>query len=378
MRQTVVGVFDRMSEAQRAAELLRERGIADADIHLTASDDGGGSEISSSSQVQPHERSLLDRIRDFFSGVGDDEDVSVYSEHVRRGGAVVKVDVDDEPRTEAAREALESAGAVDIDERVSEWQAGGWNPESRALSDAEDQDIRRATVSSASSTGTDTSTLAATSGASSTGSDDVIPVVREEVQIGKRTVRAGGVRVYARVVEEPVRESVELREERAKVDRRPVDRPASASDLEALGERSVEIEETVERPVVAKSARVVEEVVVGKEVRNKQAQIEEAVRHTEVEVQDMGGDTGSLSQRAYEDFRSDFATRYGSGGSERWEDHEPAYRYGHGLAGNSRYGGQDWDTMEPGVRSDWEREHPGSTWDKVKSSVRHAWERARS
>jgi hypothetical protein len=141
----------------------------------------------------------------------------------------------------------------------------------------------------------------------------------------------------------------------------------------------VEIEETVERPVVQKTARVVEEVVVGKEVRQTTADIKDTVRHTEVQVTDMGqqGTTG-LGRRAYEDFdsdfRTDFSTRYGSG--ERYEDYEPAYRYGYGLASDSRYQGKDWDAFETTARGDWERDNPGSTWERVKAAVRHAWNRA--
>jgi hypothetical protein len=175
-----------------------------------------------------------------------------------------------------------------------------------------------------------------------------------------------------------VHETVDLREEKARVERRPVDRLATESELQAMGERTVEIEESVERPVVQKTARVVEEVVVGKDVRQTQETVDDTVRHTEVEVTNLGQPGASnTGRRAYSDFdtefRSDFGTRYGS--NERYEDYEPAYRYGHGLASDSRYQGQDWDTVEPSMRGDWERNNPG-TWERMKASVRHAWERA--
>jgi hypothetical protein len=53
----------------------------------------------------------------------------------------------------------------------------------------------------------------------------------------------------------------------------------------------------------------------------------------------------------------------------------PAYRYGHGLASSARYKNNTWDVVEPDVRRDWEREHPG-TWDRFRDAVRHAWEDA--
>jgi len=353
-------VFDRYAAAQNAAELLRQRGIDEDDIHLAASDDS-----SSSLSDDRHEEGLLDKIKNFFSGdVDDDAEVSAYSEHVRRGGAVLKVDVEDEPEVDVAREVLQSAGAVDIDERVSEWKQSGWS-------------------SGAGPAATTGRTMAAdTAGASElidrAESDEVIPVVREDLQIGKRTVKAGGVRVYSRLVEDQVHESVELREERARVDRRPVDRPATEADLRSLGERSIEVEESVERPVVQKTARVVEEISVGKDVRQQRADIQETVRHTEVDVQRTGGDE---RERAYADFerdyRSDFGTRFGTSG-RRYEEVEPAYRFGHSLAADERYRSSRWEDVETQARSDWERRNSGSAWDDMKDAVRHAWERAKS
>ncbi|WP_408476697.1 DUF2382 domain-containing protein [Paraburkholderia strydomiana] len=86
--------------------------------------------------------------------------------------------------------------------------------------------------------------------------------MQESLEVGKRQVQTGGVRVYSRLTETPVSETVNVHEEHASIERRAVDRPATAADLE---EEFVEIRETAEQPVVAKTARVVEEVVVGKE-----------------------------------------------------------------------------------------------------------------
>src|SRR5205085_11303383 len=87
--------------------------------------------------------------------------------------------------------------------------------------------------------------------AAATGVDasDVIPVVREELEVGKRTVGTGAVRVYARAVTTPVSETVALRSEHAEIERRPVDRPATAEDLAALRDRTVEVRETAEKAV---------------------------------------------------------------------------------------------------------------------------------
>ena len=69
-------------------------------------------------------------------------------------------------------------------------------------------------------------------------------------------------------------------------------------------------------------------------------------------------------------------SRFFRSGSE-WQDYEPAYRYGHSLASDERYGGREWEDIESDARGDWERRHPGSAWERFKDAVRHAWERAR-
>ena len=91
-------------------------------------------------------------------------------------------------------------------------------------------------------------------------------MVEEDITIGKREVERGHVRIYSRVTEQPVEEAVRLREEKVTVERRPVDRPATEADFAAAGKDVIEMTEKAEEPVVSKRARVVEEVVVHKDV----------------------------------------------------------------------------------------------------------------
>ncbi len=114
----------------------------------------------------------------------------------------------------------------------------------------------------------------------------VIPIVEEELAVGKRTVDQGGVRVFRRVVEIPVAESISLREEHVVIDRKPVDRVATNSDL-TDSNRSIELTETAEEVVLAKTAHVVEEVVIGKTSNDRVEHIQDTVRRTEVEVEQL-------------------------------------------------------------------------------------------
>jgi len=117
-----------------------------------------------------------------------------------------------------------------------------------------------------------------------------IPVVEEELQVGKREVERGGVRVESRVEERPVEKEVHLQEEHVRVERRPVDRPVG--DAEGLfKEGSVEVTERAEVPVVAKEARVVEEVVINKEVGERTETVRDTVRRTDVNVEEVEGTT---------------------------------------------------------------------------------------
>lgn len=117
--------------------------------------------------------------------------------------------------------------------------------------------------------------------------ETVIPIVEEELAVGKRTVDQGGVRVYRRVVEIPAEQSVNLREEHVVIERTPVDRPATPADLAAQGSRSIELIETAEEAVVSKNARVVEEVLIGKQTGERTETIHDTVRRTEVEFEEL-------------------------------------------------------------------------------------------
>ena len=83
----------------------------------------------------------------------------------------------------------------------------------------------------------------------------MIPVVEEELRVGKRDVHQGEVKVKSHVVETPFTEQVNLQQERVSVERRPVDRPLSGNER-AFQDRTIEVEQRGEEAVVSKDARV--------------------------------------------------------------------------------------------------------------------------
>ncbi|MFC7734428.1 YsnF/AvaK domain-containing protein [Roseomonas sp. GCM10028921] len=124
-----------------------------------------------------------------------------------------------------------------------------------------------------------------TAGTAGRTNEERIPIVEERLRVGKREMDRGRVRVRSYVVETPVSETVSLREEHVHVERRPVDLPASAVD-DAFRERTIEAVEHAEEAVVAKEARVKEELVIRKETEQREQTVSDTVRHTEVEVED--------------------------------------------------------------------------------------------
>ena len=94
--------------------------------------------------------------------------------------------------------------------------------------------------------------------------EEIIPLAEEQLEIGKRTVDRGTTRIRRYVVEKPVEESVSLHGERVTVERRkPLETGTPGAG--AFEERVVEVRENRDEPVVAKTAHVVEEVVVGRD-----------------------------------------------------------------------------------------------------------------
>jgi uncharacterized protein (TIGR02271 family) len=311
-----------------------------------------------------------------------EEEAEYYSEGVRRGGTLVSVRVEDN-LGERAADIMNRHHAIDIDERAATWRSSGWTPRGMAATTSTGTPATGRAVASAS---TQPATPAPRSNAGRTeradwkeGDQDraKVPVVEERMNVGKREVRSGGVRVYTHMTERPVSEDVTLRQETVDVQRRPVDRPVTEADLRnAQQGRTIEVTESREVPVIEKQARVVEEIVIEKDVQQRQQTVRDTVKHTDVRVEKMPGQ--DAREFRDEDYRDNFNSTYAKSGAT-WDQYRPAYQYGSELARDQRYAGKDWSTVESDARRDWEKRHSGeSTWDKMKDGVRYAWERAKA
>jgi uncharacterized protein (TIGR02271 family) len=276
MATTVIGFFDTYQTAEKVVRELTAGGFRREDIQIQSGDASGGTQSGFGA-----------RVSNFFSSLfGDDlseAERGNYAEAVRRGNAVVAVRAEDNEAADRITELMERNGAIDIDERIASYRERGYtgfdaNAQPYTTDEAERE--RNAYRSAQGGRGGET-----------------LPVVEEELRVGKRAVERGGVRIVRRLREQPVEETVNLREERVSVERRPVDRPVEEADLAAFREGTIEVTEMGEEVVVDKRARVVEEVVVNKEVTEHAETVRDTVRRSDVEVEKVDAERSARARR---------------------------------------------------------------------------------
>lgn len=270
MAQTVIGIFDNAREAQDAIEALVNRGFTRTNIDLsTATASEGTTSTTTDRTYDRDDDNDSGGIGGFFRSLfGDDDDdrerTRRYTE-VGSRSSIVTVHAQTEDEAERAADLLDEYGAVDVDERSEYYRSQTTTGPVGNTTNLMDQ------VQDFTQEGT-----------------QAIPVIEENLQVGKRLVETGGVRVRSRIVERPVEENLRLRQERVHVERRPVDRAVTDADLTGFKEGEIELTEHAEVPVVSKEARVVEEVTLGKEVQEHEETIRDTVRRTDVEVEQLG------------------------------------------------------------------------------------------
>jgi uncharacterized protein (TIGR02271 family) len=405
MQHTLIAVFDNRNDSQSAMTELLGAGFSRNEIRLSDDDSGASESNESVTRSSAAGEGIGAHITSFFKGIFGEDTPTVqqkYSTAVEHGHFVLTVTAQSEEEVERAADIVERFGPVDIDEKAAGWAGASDTPlagmprtdSMSNLSGAQSG----ASLQSQGGGSLGQSGAAMQGGTAQTGSvqggsvqdaglggsqqrdteSTAIPVVQEELKVGKREVQRGGVRVYSRIVETPVNESVNLREEHVSVERRPVDQPVSAANMEAFQEQTIELREAAEEAVVEKSARVVEEVVVGKQVTERQEDIHDTVRHTDVQVEQLGSENAANAASAANpasdaDWRSHWTTNYGNAGGA-YEDYAPAYSYGNQMA--SQYKGRQWNDVEGELRTDWDTRNGksgASTWEKFKDAIRRGW-----
>lgn len=389
--ETIIGVFKDETTARNVVEQLVENGFSRQDVRLSSESSDTEASYRTSRDTEStdthHEHGFMGWLHSLF-GENEDEDKRRYSSAVGRGQYIVAVDSDESMRDRAVQ-IMNNNNAVDVD--VDSDQQTSYPPTGIGFSGTGTDYASTSTATSYSDTATANDRRS--SGEYSRGTDQIgdtrrtevnagetIPVVQEELKVGKRVVQRGGVRVYSRVVDEPVEETVRLREENVRVDRRPANRPVTAADEGLIRDQTIEVTETAEEPVFTKAARVVEEVVVGKDVNERTETIRDTVRRTQVDVEPIAGQnarstTTDVNRADYDsDFRRDYETRYSNSG-EPYENYAPAYQFGSRYASDPDYRGKSFEDSEERLKTEYLRNNPNSAWDRAKGAVRYGWEK---
>lgn len=357
-KHSITAVFDTRSHAEQAMAQLKSSGIPASDITVLPATGETGTYTD---EAEGRTRGFWGSLEQLFGGT---EDHATYAESIRRGGIMLSVRAEDD-RLDQAIDILEQHGSVDLDEREAMWRSEGWagtplsgtavtgsssamaGSRGLGLDDAGMTDMGDASGSRTATPGlgilgagalgagagalgstvydehreavtpvmpvgeraavvTDRAvTDRATVPAGARNADETIKVYEERLDVGKRSVSRGKVRVHTSVVSRDVTESVTLHGETVSVDRRAVDRPVSAAalDVDPFTERTIEMEEYAEEAVVAKSAHVVEEIGIHKEAVDRVETVHETLRKTVVDIEDGrtgGAVSGALGRFAAE------------------------------------------------------------------------------
>ena len=280
-QNVVVAVFTSVAEAERARNRLIELGTPATDIRMSSGEAAYQAGITESDTLAaPRGESFWDWL---FGRDIPDYDRPWYETNLREGRTVLSVLIRDNEERHRVAELLEDFNPIDFDETDSRYRgieapaaaeiASGslgsppaWEPQRDVASSIAAQ---RPGEPVAERLGT---------------GDTVIPVVKEDIEVGKR-VHERRYRIRSYTIETPVERDITLRDERVVIERRP------ASDQAALGragaempqDREYEVIERHEEPMVERRQST-EEVVVRKEADERTERVRDTVRETKVDV----------------------------------------------------------------------------------------------
>ncbi len=229
--ETVVAIYDNVAAVEAACAALTAAGISQHEISWTHP---GAS--------APREQGFWSRL---FGGEPD-HDTSVYDRSLETGSQVLTVNAPT-GSVEQVVAILEQHDPVDIEDHAAGLGQGG----------------------------TSNDTLYGSGEA-------VLPLAEEQMAVGKRLVDRGTTRVRRFVVETPVAQDVSLHSERVSVERRPASGASTATP--SFTDRVVEMTETDEEPVIGKTTRIAEEVVVRRTANDRVETVHDTLRREDVEV----------------------------------------------------------------------------------------------
>jgi uncharacterized protein (TIGR02271 family) len=129
-----------------------------------------------------------------------------------------------------------------------------------------------------------TTTVASkTSPAAKPTGEEMLRLAEEQINVGKRVVESGHTRVRRYVVEKRVQANITLHEEHAEIMRRAISDPAHVKNTD-WSDKTIEVVETAEEPVVYKTDHVTEEITIRRQGSDRTQTVHDTVRRQQVDV----------------------------------------------------------------------------------------------
>lgn len=253
--EKIVAVYDTVPHADAAVNTLRLAGYPTSDISVIKNE--------GDAKVGLGDPGFWQRL--FGEDLGLHE-AEVYGRTVRQGGAVLAVRVH-ESEAPKVIDLLDAHRPVDVIERARSY----------GLTETPRVAVPPPTMAA---------TPAATTLPSATMKKDeeVVRLAEEQLNIGKRKIESGKTRVRRLVVENPVEANVNLHEEHVEIMRRAISEPGYLKDVD-WSEQVFEVTETAEQPVVSKSVRLTEEVVIRRKGSDHVETVHDTVRRQQLDVE---------------------------------------------------------------------------------------------
>ena len=241
--EKIVAVYDRAEKAREAARALASSGFVSSDISVLNSGSVSDKDASDSSVWQR-----------LFGRSVRDEETAAYRRTINSGGAVLTLRTPDR-EVDRAMKILNVHGPTNFEDR-----------------------------SGSTLTSTRTSAAAPTETCGLDAAEEVLRLAEEQIDIGKQQVATGKSRIRRFLTEQPVEQQITLHEEHYEVSRREVNDPQLAKDID-WNDRTIEVIETSEQPIVTKTARIAEEVVIRRRGSDHVETIRDTVRRQQLEVE---------------------------------------------------------------------------------------------
>jgi uncharacterized protein (TIGR02271 family) len=246
--ERIVALYDRAEKAQEAAHALESSGFDSSDINIS------NGELLRDKDVR--DSTVWQRL---FGRSLSDQESTAFRRTLNSGGAVLTLRTPDTEVNRAMR-ILDVHGPMNLRDRSTSTQTTATPTAQTSVMPPRE------------------------SGRVTAAEEEVLRLAEEQIDVGKRQVATGKSRIRRFVTERPVEQQVSLHEEHYEVARREVTDPKLARDID-WKDRTIEVTETSEQPVVTKTARVAEEVVIRKRGSDHVETIRDTVRRQQLEVE---------------------------------------------------------------------------------------------